>query len=194
MTKLRLRRRSNMQACLALGSALLAGSAFGQDQENPRPADPGWTAVIAGAPPSMTPEAFKEAVLADLPPELYDRNTNFTRHESYREDAEYKLVMVFHGANDIPPTDQLCTVDPANTEEVETTQPQLDNIMESTGVTAAFCEDGKALSTATDKVTGQATPGQLAFRFLVGDVVKQLFPDGFSVMPRPVTRTVIPAR
>jgi len=60
--------------------------------------------------------------------------------------------------------------------------------------TAAFCEDGKALSTATDKVTGQATPGQLAFRFLVGDVVKQLFPDGFSVMPRPVTRTVIPAR
>src|SRR3546814_18848610 len=84
----------------------LAGSFAGAGLAQSPAEDPGWTPVVAGAPPSMPPKAFEKAVVSDIPPELFDRHANFTTHEAYRPEANYKLVMVFHGAEDAPPTDQ----------------------------------------------------------------------------------------
>ena len=32
-------------------------------------------------------------------------------------------------------------------------------------------------------MVGSVTPGQAGFRFLVSDITKQLFPDGFGTLP-----------
>lgn len=171
---------------LPLLLALAAGAMpAGGAAQQPAQEDPGWDPVIIGAPASMGEDAFAEAVTAELPEELFSRETNFTTHEAYRQDADYRLVMVFHGEGDGPAPETLCTVEDGEAEEVATSRPQLGNIMQTTEVTAAFCEDDQTLSTATDKITGQAEPGQLSFGFLVADVAKQLFPDGFDVIPRP---------
>ena len=55
--------------------------------------------------------------------------------------------------------------------------------MAATRITAAFCDGAKPLKTATDRMVGSVTPGQAGFRFLVSDITKQLFPDGFGTIP-----------
>lgn len=180
----------------ALAVLLAAGTAGAAEGTPEASADPGWSPIILGAPENMKADEFADAVVADLPPELFDRGANFTSHEAFRADADYKLVMVFHGEGENPDAGTLCTVAAGRAPEAEAAPdkaPQLDNLMESTGVTAAFCEDGRVLSTATDKISGQAVPGQMSFGFLVSDVAKQLFPDGFEVIPSgPVRPTVQP--
>ncbi|HET8729263.1 MAG TPA: hypothetical protein VFO41_17315 [Alphaproteobacteria bacterium] len=169
---------------LCVSAVLLAGGLPATGLSQTEEQGPGWAPVIAGAPASMDPEEFQKAVVAELPEEMFNRATNFTSHDAYRPNADYRLVMVFHGAEDSPNPEELCSVGRTNPEEVETTKPELDDLMQTTGITAAFCEDDETLSIATDKISGKAEPGQLSFGFLVSDVAKQLFPDGFAIMPQ----------
>src|SRR3546814_14330879 len=55
----------------------------------------------------------------------------------------------------------------------------------STNVTSAFCQGLVSLNTADDGLPGSVEPGSPSFAFLVGDVLKQLFPDGYAVLPSP---------
>jgi hypothetical protein len=45
------------------------------------------------------------------------------------------------------------------------------------------CDGGDPITTATDRMGGSISPDQAGFRFMVSDMAKQLFPDGFGTIP-----------
>jgi hypothetical protein len=143
----------------------------------------GFRLTVAGGPGALDAAAFREAVAAALPERLTDPERNFMQDEEARLLAPYRLVLVFHGTADPPPVD-LCVEREASAEAVEAPPPDPGTFgAQPTSVAAAFCRSGATLSTAHERISGGLTPGDAGFRFLIGDVVKQLFPDGFQSLP-----------
>ena len=66
---------------------------------------------------------------------------------------------------------------------VDAHPPEPTDLMTATRITGAFCANEQPLSTATDRMVGSVKPGQAGFRFLVADMTKQLFPNGFNSIP-----------
>jgi hypothetical protein len=145
----------------------------------PAPPESGFDVIVIGVMKGSSPEDFSQKVVEALPQQLKDPRTNFTSGVGFKRDRDYRLVIAFHG-EDMMDADTLCT----RTYEVDTTPPpEQANLMAATRVTAAFCEGAKPLKTATDRMVGSIGPGQAGFRFLVSDITKQLFPDGFGTIP-----------
>jgi hypothetical protein len=145
----------------------------------PAPPESGFDVIVIGVMKGSSPEDFSQKVVEALPQQLKDPRTNFTSGVGFKRDRDYRLVIAFHG-EDMMDADTLCT----RTYEVDTTPPpEQANLMAATRVTAAFCEGAKPLKTATDRMVGSISPGQAGFRFLVSDITKQLFPDGFGTIP-----------
>jgi hypothetical protein len=145
----------------------------------PAPPESGFDVIVIGVMKGSSPEDFSQKVVEALPQQLKDPRTNFTSGVGFKHDRDYRLVIAFHG-EDMMDADTLCT----RTYEVDTTPPpEQANLMAATRVTAAFCEGAKPLKTATDRMVGSISPGQAGFRFLVSDITKQLFPDGFGTIP-----------
>jgi hypothetical protein len=140
----------------------------------------GFEVVVVGAQEGMSPEQFNQAVLDSLPPRLVDPQTNFTRDAAYKPDRAYRLVMVFHGDKSVEAR-SLCARPESGSEGAKPPPPT--ELTKATHVTAAFCADDAALSTASGKMLGSVVVGQAGFRFLVADVTKQLFPNGFNAVP-----------
>jgi hypothetical protein len=143
-----------------------------------QPPDPGFTLEVRGGPPDIPPAQFRRDVLAALPAQLLDPARNITHADGYQADGRYRLVMLFHRGTDEAPTGELCQaaappVPPASLKDLRST----------THLVAAFCENDQARATAHGQTTGETSPQQASFRFLVADVAKQLFPSGFNVLP-----------
>lgn len=141
----------------------------------------GFRLEVQGTPDSVDPQRFAKAVLDALPEQLTDPDRNFTRHELYDADADYRVVLVFHG-NDALDATTLCAVT-AGDRAPATAPPAFETLTATTRVSAAFCKGAETLSSARDQMTGEVLPEQASFRFLVADVAKQLFPDGFDAIP-----------
>ncbi len=145
----------------------------------PAPPESGFGVIVIGVMKGSSPEDFSQKVIEALPQRLMDPHTNFTAGVGFKRDKDYRLVIAFHG-EDMMDADTLCT----RTNDVDTTPPpEQTDLMAATRITAAFCEGAKPLSTATDRMVGSVSPGQAGFRFLVSDITKQLFPDGFGTLP-----------
>ena len=173
-------------ACLL--AVAWAGTATAQPAVTVAPAAPdaGFDLVVVGGIPGQPPEEFGKAVARALPERLTDSGTNFTANPAYKKGESYRIVLVFHG-EDAVDAGTLC---PAH-EKVEAAPPAPpEDLMQATHVTAAFCKAGETLSSASDRMIGSVEPGQAGFRFLVSDVVKQLFPNGFDQMPGTTTTPV----
>jgi hypothetical protein len=140
----------------------------------------GFEVVVVGAQEGMTPEQFNQAVVDSLPPRLVDPQTNFTRDAAYKADHAYRLIMVFHGDSPVEAR-SLCARPESGSTGAKAPPPT--EMTKATHVTAAFCADDGALSTASGKMLGSVAVGQAGFRFLVADVAKQLFPNGFNTVP-----------
>ncbi|HSK38480.1 MAG TPA: hypothetical protein VK943_01815 [Arenibaculum sp.] len=145
----------------------------------PAATDPGFKLIVIGRIPGTEDAAFGDAVASALPERLVDPGANFTAHPAYEEGLAYRLVMIFHGSREVDATD-ICRQ--RSNVDVEPPAPP-DDLMAETRVTAAFCAGEETLGTAADRMVGSVEPGQAGFRFLVSDVVKQLFPDGFDTIP-----------
>jgi hypothetical protein len=156
-------------------TALAAAWAVAQPVTEVAPAAPdaGFDLVVVGGMPGIEPERFARAVAEALPERLTDAQTNFTRHPGHDADTSYRMHLVFHGKGNAVVPETLCTR-PAP--EARPPAPPGD-------LMAAFCAGDAALSTATDRMIGSIVPGQAGFRFLVADIAKQLFPDGFDMLP-----------
>jgi hypothetical protein len=168
-------------AAVALTAIWPAAWAAAQPIAEVAPAAPeaGFDLVVVGGLPGVEPERFALAVAEALPERLLDPQANFTRQPGYDAETSYRLHVVFHGEGDVVAPETLCTSpDP----EAEPPAPAED-LMAATQVAAAFCAEDAVLSTATDRMLGSVTPGQAGFRFLVADIAKQLFPDGFDTLP-----------
>jgi hypothetical protein len=145
----------------------------------PAPPESGFDVIVIGVMKGSSPEDFSQKVVEAIPPQLMDPKTNFTSGVGFKRDRDYRLVIAFHG-EDMLEADTLCT----RTNDVDTTPPpEQADLMAATRITAAFCDGAKPLKTATDRMVGSVTPGQAGFRFLVSDITKQLFPDGFGTIP-----------
>lgn len=145
------------------------------------PADPGFAVEVRGGPPEIPPAQFRRDVLAALPAELLDPARNVTRADGYQADGRYRMVMLFHrGEAEVPP-DMLCKA--AQAQHPPAPPADLTDLRSTTHLVAAFCENDQARATARGQTTGETSPQQASFRFLVADVAKQLFPSGFDVIP-----------
>jgi len=145
----------------------------------PAPPESGFEVIVIGVMKGSSPEDFSRKVVEALPSKLMDPRTNFTAGVKFKRDKSYRLVIAFHG-EDMVEADTLCT----RTNDVDATPPpEQADLMAATRITAAFCDGAKPLSTATDRMVGSVQPGQAGFRFLVSDIAKQLFPDGFGTIP-----------
>lgn len=176
------------QATACLLAFAWAGPAVAQPTVTVAPAAPdaGFDLVVVGSIPGQDPEDFGKAVAQALPERLTDGGTNFTGNPAYKQDGEYRIVLVFHGEN-VVDMEALCPTE----REVEAEPPAPPDVLtQTTRVTAAFCEKGETLSSASDRMIGSVEPGQAGFRFLVSDVVKQLFPNGFDQFPGTSTTPV----
>lgn len=168
-----------MMASAAEVGAQTADTAQPEITVEPAATDPGFKLVVIGQIPGTEDATFGNAVATALPERLVDPETNFTAHPAYEESQDYRLVMVFHGNREVDAAD-LCR----RRSEVKVEPPAPpDDLMAETRLTAAFCAEEETLGTAADRMVGSIEPGQAGFRFLVSDVVKQLFPDGFDTIP-----------
>jgi hypothetical protein len=183
-------------AAAGLTCALIAfGTAESMAQISPQPSpqlqtrqDPvtapaalesGFNVIVIGVMQGSSPEGFSRQVLEALPTSLMDPQTNFTSGVGFRRDKDYRLVMAFHG-DDMVEASTLCT----RTNDVEASvPPEQSDLMAATRITGAFCDGDDPISTATDRMGGSISPGQTGFRFMVSDMAKQLFPDGFGTIP-----------
>jgi hypothetical protein len=139
----------------------------------------GFNVIVIGVMQGSSPEDFSRQVLEALPTSLMDPQTNFTSGVGFRRDKDYRLVMAFHG-DDMVEASTLCT----RTNDVEASvPPEQSDLMAATRITGAFCDGDDPISTATDRMGGSISPGQTGFRFMVSDMAKQLFPDGFGTIP-----------
>lgn len=182
----------SLVAVLALSGPILSASA--QQPAADGAPDPGFRVEIQGVPNDMDEQFFAQAVLAALPEELLNPEQNFSRTESYDRNADYRLLMVFHGGAEEPQMAGLCARTMNGQAAIPEAPPaEFQALTTTTKVAAAFCRDQETLSTATDQMTGEVMPDKASFRFLVGDVAKQLFPSGFQVMPgTPAALTAAP--
>ncbi|WP_029012078.1 hypothetical protein [Niveispirillum irakense] len=175
--------RNPLVGATLLGSALLgcallpAGAALAANPPSP---EPGFTLEVRGAPPEVAPEQFRRDVLAALPPEMLNPESNFTKAEGYQPGGRYRVVMRFHRGEEAP-AGELCAAEDAT--QGDAPAPELNNLQTTTHLTAAFCDNTEALSMAKGRLTGATSPQQASFRFMVADVAKQLFPSGFGVLP-----------
>jgi len=168
-------------AAAGLAAALLTGVPVHAETETvkaPTRPESGFEVVVVGIMPGIKPDDFSRAVADALPPALVDPTVNFTRDAAYKSGGNYRLVMAFHG-EDVMEAANLCRTPSA----VDARPPAPNDLMTATRVTGAFCSNEQPLSTATDRMVGSVSPGQAGFRFLVADVTKQLFPNGFSSIP-----------
>jgi len=184
---LRLRFLTAARRTAALVPLLIVGSAAAQGLPEPGipdVEDPGFRLELQGIPPGMDDDDFSRSVLAALPEDLLDPQRNFQRSDLYRKGESYRLVLVFHDGREVATLqpETLCA-SAAREAPVDAPPPEMENLTTTTHVAAAFCQGAQALSSARDQMTGQLLPDQASFRFLVSDVAKQLFPDGFAVMP-----------
>lgn len=165
-----------------------------QVQPSPEAAsDPGFRVEIQGVPTTMDEQAFADAVLAALPAQLLDADSNFTRSEIYDPQADYRLLLVFHAEEEEPTLTTLCARAAKGEVLPDAKPPEFEALTTTTKISAAFCRNEETLTTATDRMTGRVTPDQASFRFLVADVSKQLFPSGFENMPgTPAALTGVP--
>ncbi|QJE73408.1 hypothetical protein HHL28_10160 [Aerophototrophica crusticola] len=145
------------------------------------PGNPGFALVVQGNVPGMEPAAFAESVMKALPEQLTDPTRNFTRGEGFDPKAEHRMVMVFHGDDQLDPRGLCATV--AKEQAAPAANAGFLDLKSTVRVAGAFCKGEEALSTATNQVSGELRPDQASFRFLVSDVAKQLFPSGFDVLP-----------
>ncbi|MEO3434725.1 hypothetical protein [Inquilinus sp. CAU 1745] len=204
MTLLDIRRRAGAAALIA-GAALFPAAVYAQQQpaedapaggatdeaaeatESPPPQEEAeWSILIVGSDPSLSEEEFNQSVIRDLPERLLDPETNFTNSSAYLPENDYRLVMVFHGTEEVD-RGALCTLQQDTPEALETAPPRFDDLRQSTYVTAAFCEGDEALRTSDSSMTGIVEPGSTSFKFMVRDAVQQLFPDGYEMVPQPET-------
>jgi hypothetical protein len=153
-------------------------------------ADPeagGFRVTVVQPPRGVDAGAFERAVVAALPARLLDPDANFMRDPVARADAPYRMVLVFHGSADPPPAD-IC-VERGAAADVVPRPPRPGAVgTDPTGLAAAFCRRTETLSAAASRISGGLDPEQASFRFLVADVVQQLFPLGFEILPRPAGR------
>lgn len=180
MTVIR-RRRATGSVLGGVAVAFAATCAAAQPVAEVKPAAPeaGFDLVVVGGLPGVEPERFALAVAEALPDRLVDAQANFTRHPGHDAETSYRMHVVFHGEGDAVAPETLCT-----RPNPETVPPApADDLMAAIQVAAAFCAGETALSTATDRMLGSIAPGQAGFRFLVADIAKQLFPDGFDTLP-----------
>lgn len=145
------------------------------------PGNPGFALVVQGNVPGMEPAAFAEAVMKALPEQLTDPTRNFTRGEGFDPKLEHRMVMVFHGDDQVDPRALCATV--AKEQAAPAANAGFLDLKSTVRVAGAFCRGEEPLSTATNQVSGELRPDQASFRFLVADVAKQLFPSGFDVLP-----------
>lgn len=190
MTLLDIRRRTGAAALIA-GAALFPIAAQAQQQpaeDAPAggAAEAEWSILIVGSDPNLSEEEFNQSVIGDLPERLLDPETNFTNSSAYLPENDYRLVMVFHGTEEVD-RGALCTLQQDTPEALETAPPRFDDLRQSTYVTAAFCEGEEALRTSDSSMTGIVEPGSTSFKFMVRDAVQQLFPDGYEMVPQPET-------
>lgn len=171
-------RRSILLLTAASAAVVLPMAAPSAAQQPPRP-DSGFDLVVVGSMPNVPPEEFSRAVAEALPAQLVDPQSNFTRSPAYRPNHGYRLVMIFHG-DDVVDAPKLCQ-EPDGVRAEPPADPA--NLRATTHVTGVFCRGPELLSQAKDRLTGSVVPGQAGFRFLVADVSKQLFPDGFAAVP-----------
>jgi hypothetical protein len=172
-----------MIAFVATGALSQDGSQGGKSPKEPitapAPPESGFEVIVIGVMEGVSPEEFSRKVVNALPAQLLDPQTNFTRQTGFRKDRNYRMVIAFHG-EEMVESANLCT----QTNEVDTTEPPPSaNLMSATRITAAFCEGSEPRNTATDRMVGSVNPNQAGFRFLVSDIAKQLFPDGFGSIP-----------
>ncbi|ACI99730.1 hypothetical protein [Rhodospirillum centenum] len=150
--------------------------------ELPAP-DMGFVLEVRGRlPDGVAAEEFGRRIAAALPEPLADPQRNFTKSSAYRPEADYRLVMVFHGPEPVEAA-RLCDGVAATPDDQAPQAPRFDDLGTTNHVTAALCESGTVLSTAADRIAGELRPEQASFRFLVADVIKQLFPSGFDTLP-----------
>lgn len=145
----------------------------------PAPPESGFDVIVIGVMKGSSPDDFSRKVVEALPTTLMDPQTNFTSGVGFDRSKDYRLVIAFHG-EEMMEAPALCT----RTNDVEAEPPpEQSDLMAATRITAAFCDGGEPLNTATDRMVGSVSPGQAGFRFLVSDIAKQLFPDGFGTLP-----------
>ncbi|MDR3518916.1 MAG: hypothetical protein P4M00_24215 [Azospirillaceae bacterium] len=138
----------------------------------------GFTAVVLG----ISSAGDEKIVIDALPVPLTDRSVNFTHDSTFRAAVHYRMILVFHAQDRFDGT-PLCAQDVPG-KGLDITPPAFNDMMKTTHLTGVFCADRQTLMMATSRMVGSVTPGDAGFRFLVADVAKQLFPDGFAVLPR----------
>ncbi|EWY42778.1 hypothetical protein N825_00285 [Skermanella stibiiresistens SB22] len=145
----------------------------------PAPPEAGFDVIVLGVMKGSSPEDFSRQVIEALPAQLKDPQTNFTSGVGFKRDKDYRMVIAFHG-EEMVEASTLCT---STNDVAAVPPPENSDLMAATRITAAFCDGGQPLNTATDRMVGSVSPGQAGFRFMVSDVAKQLFPDGFGTIP-----------
>jgi hypothetical protein len=150
-------------------------------QATGQPPDPGFTLEVRGGPPDIPAAQFRRDVLDALPAALLDPARNVTQADGYRADGRYRMVMLFHRGEDKMPTGELCRASTAQKPPVP--PADLKDLRSTTHLVAAFCENDQVRAAAHGQTTGETSPQQASFRFLVTDVAKQLFPSGFNILP-----------
>lgn len=144
--------------------------------------DRGWEVTILGATDEMSVQDFERIVIEAFPPGLLDPKINFMRSGAYRSDSTYRLIIVFHG-DAIVDHLSLCKDTGEGGQGLVVEPHGFGGLNGSTNVTAAFCQGQASLNTADNSLSGSLHPGSASFEFLVRDVLKQLFPDGYGVLP-----------
>ena len=142
----------------------------------------GLSVVIHGDADNAEQDRVSRAAKAALPEALLDPQRNFTTHPAYDPERTYRMVLVFHDPA-WPVDGDLCA---GNTKEtLSAIRPaDFEGLESGVGLTGALCVDNAALRQASLHSAGRVSPDQISFRFLVADMAKALFPDGFSRLPR----------
>ncbi|MGQ9370884.1 hypothetical protein [Azospirillum sp. ST 5-10] len=168
---------------VASAAGLLIAGGTAAAETTVQPQDSGFAVSVIGSKEGMEPQAFATAVVESLPEELRDPKRNFTTHESFDPGKSYRLVIAFHDA-EANVTADLCRPDTEAARTAERADADFESMASTVGVAAALCEGDRALSTSANRSVGRVQPGDLSFGFLVSDTVKDLFPDGFAVLPQ----------
>lgn len=141
----------------------------------------GWDLELLVLNPALDAKTLRAAVLKALPGQLMDREANFTRHESYNPQKNYHIVLAIHQDGQDPmiacgrpvSADGVAAVPVANPPPARTTSQRLSGVL---------CEDQKILTQGSQKTLGELRPGDMGFRYLVADVMRQLFPLGYATL------------
>lgn len=137
----------------------------------------GWVLEVHATAQAASIDEIRAAVHRALPSQFLERESNFSTDENYDPAKTYRIVLVFHpdGDDDVATCAGMPVTLPSGGQA---------DLMMAQRLTAMLCEDGRLLARGDQKTLGRLQTSDIAFRFLVTDVLQQIFIWGYDRLPR----------